>query len=100
MMKNIQVIDGAENCTYDVFAATEEQFDLIFPGGTDVEFIEDVIQRLGEDRASAVMTPLWGRRCDKKTIQGIHGTLFFELLNKKKYYPTKIDAEMQKPDSA
>lgn len=41
MVKNIQVIDGADNCTYNIYAATEEEFDDIFPNGADVEFIED-----------------------------------------------------------
>ncbi len=41
-MKNIQVIDGAVNCVYDIFAATEEEFDLIFPSGQDVAFIDEV----------------------------------------------------------
>ena len=30
-MKNILVIDGAENCAYSVFQATEAEFRLIFP---------------------------------------------------------------------
>jgi hypothetical protein len=32
-MKNIMVIDGAENCVYDVFAAPDDDFALIFPEG-------------------------------------------------------------------
>lgn len=48
-MKNIQVIDGAANCTYDIFAATDEQFEMIFANGANVEFIEDVVERLGAD---------------------------------------------------
>jgi hypothetical protein len=40
-MKNIQVIDGAENCVYDIFAATDEEFSLIFPRGQDVAFIDE-----------------------------------------------------------
>ena len=35
-MKNIQVIDGAENCVYDIFSATDEEFALIFEAGADV----------------------------------------------------------------
>ena len=93
-MKNIQVIDGALNCTYDMFAATEEEFALIFPSGADVEFISDFFNRAGEDTAGAVTRSLWERRLDKKTISGIHGTLFFQLDFKKKYYPTKREAEM------
>lgn len=41
-MKNIQVFDGAENAVYDIFVATDEEFALIFPDGTDVAFIDEV----------------------------------------------------------
>ena len=41
-MKNIQIIDGAVNCVYDVFAASEEEFALIFPESQDVAFIGKV----------------------------------------------------------
>lgn len=96
-MKNVQVIDGAENCTYDVFQATDDEFSLIFPDGTDIEFVEDLIARVGQDYADAILGPLWKRRQDKKLIQGIHGTLFFELESKRKFYPTKRDSEMRNP---
>ena len=39
-MKNIQVIDAALNCVYDIFAATDEEFAQIFPSSEDVAFIE------------------------------------------------------------
>ena len=29
-MKNIQIIDGALNCVYDIFSAEEDEFLLIF----------------------------------------------------------------------
>ncbi len=48
-MKNIQVIDGADNSTYSIFAATEDEFEIIFPVGTDIEFIEDFVDRVGEE---------------------------------------------------
>lgn len=57
-MKNIQVIDAAVNCTYDIFHAQDDQFDLIFPNGTDVEFIEDFIERIGEDAADTVLNAI------------------------------------------
>ena len=44
-MKNIQVIDGADNTVYDVFSATDEEFAVIFPSGTDIAFIEEVFER-------------------------------------------------------
>jgi len=41
--KNIQVIDGAINCHYPIYSIEEEYFNLIFPNGQDIEFIEDFI---------------------------------------------------------
>ncbi len=29
--KNIQVIDGAVNCTYPIYSVTEEEFRVLFP---------------------------------------------------------------------
>lgn len=94
-MKNIQVIDGAENSEYAIYAVTDEEFALIFPAdGQNVEFIEDLIERLGEDNADKVFEHVWGRRVDKLDVVGIHGTLFYELLEKKRYYPDKNDRTM------
>lgn len=94
-MKNVQVIDGADNCTYSVFQFSERQFAAIFPAkGQDVEFIEDAIRRLGDKQVGKLLKSAWNRALDKKKVRGIHGTLFYELAFKKKYYPTKIDAEM------
>ena len=42
-MKNIQAIDGANNCTYDVFQASDLEFSLIFPDGADIEFADDFL---------------------------------------------------------
>lgn len=38
-MKNIQVIDGAQNATFSVFQATDEEFALLFPDGTDIALL-------------------------------------------------------------
>jgi len=37
---------------------------------------------------------LWKRLVNKGEAQGIHGTLFYQLLHKKRYYPTKKESEM------
>jgi len=94
MVKNIQVIDGADNCTYNLYAATEEEFEEIFPNGANVEFIEDYFDRVGEKRAIEITSNLWKRLVNKGEAQGIHGTLFYQLLHKKRYYPTKKESEM------
>ena len=94
-MKNVQIIDGANNCTYSIFQFSERQFTAIFPGkDQDIEFIEDVIRRLGDKQVGKLLKTAWNRALDKKKVRGIHGTLFYELAFKKKYYPTKINAEM------
>ena len=93
-MKNIQVIDGADNCTYSIFSIDDEKFEMIFPNGRDVEFIGDLEERLSLEQMEKVFEGLW-ERCVKKTeVTGIHGTLFYELEFKKKYYPTKKEEDM------
>jgi hypothetical protein len=94
-MKNVQVIDGANNCTYSIYQFSDRQFAAIFPAkGQDIEFIEDAVRRLGGQQVGKLLKSAWKRVLDKKKVRGIHGTLFYELKFKKKYYPTKIDAEM------
>jgi hypothetical protein len=97
-MKNIQVIDGAENSVYDVFAATEDEFDLIFPAGQDVAFIDEVISRGPERQLAEAFTRIWERRIPKRDAMGIHGLLFYELAHKKQYYPSRRDEEAINPD--
>lgn len=96
-MKNIQIIDGAENCVYDIFAATEEEFSLIFPEGTDVAFINEVYATGDEQRLDAAFNNIWQRRIKKSDVQGIHGIIFYELEGKKVYYPTRRDEEAINP---
>ena len=89
-MKNIQVIDGADNSKYLVFSATESEFELIFPNDADLEFIEDFFDRVGEELGSVTMAAIFDRPIEKKDVKGIHGTLFYQLINiKKKFYPNK-----------
>ena len=96
-MKNIQVIDGAENCVYDIFSATDEEFALIFPGDTDVAFIDEVYANGDEKVLDAAFNAIWKRRIKKSAAQGIHGILFYELPEKKVYYPTRRDEEAVNP---
>jgi hypothetical protein len=93
-MKNIQVIDRADNCAYSIFAATHEEFEAIFCNGADIEFVEDFFERVGEETATRITGELWKRPVRKDSVQGIHGTLFYQLTQKKRYYPTKKESEM------
>lgn len=99
-MKNIQIIDGAENCAYDVFQAAEAEFDLIFAPGTDIAFIDEVYERSDRAALDAACAAIWRRRVPKKDAQGIHGPLFYELAEKKVYYPTRRDEEAINPNGS
>ena len=91
-MKNIQVIDGAKNCAFDIFAATEEEFSLIFPDGQDVAFIDEIEARDPEGKLDEVFKRIWKRRIPKRDAMGIHGIIFHEQ-ERAKYYPTRRDEE-------
>jgi hypothetical protein len=99
-MKNIQVIDGAENAAYDVFAASDEEFAMIFPTNQNVAFIDEVMARGSKRTLDKAFTRIWKRRIPKRDIVGIHGLLFYELEHKKKYYPTRRDEDIQRPEIA
>ena len=46
--KNIQVIDSAENCMYDIYEVSEVDFNIIFPApNQDIEFAEELDGRKG-----------------------------------------------------
>jgi hypothetical protein len=94
-VKNVLIIDGAENCEYAIFAMTEDEFSVVFPGDRqNVEFIEDLVDRIGDDGVAALLKPVWRRKVEKADVIGIHGTIFYQLYWKKKFYPTKNDQEM------
>lgn len=99
-MKHIQVIDGAVNCVYDVFAATPEEFEAIFPVGQDVAFIDEVYAKGNSATLDTIFNRIWNRRMPKADVNGLHGTLFYELEVKKAYYPTRKDSEAVNPDGS
>jgi hypothetical protein len=98
VVKNIQVFDGAENAVYDIFAASDEVFALLFLPGTDIAFIEEIEQRAHPNELFEALTMLWRRRVPKAQAMGIHGLLFYQMSYKRKYYPTLRDEEAINPD--
>lgn len=99
-MKNIQIIDAADNAVYDIFAATDEEFALIFPSGTDVAFIDEVYQTQQLQTLDTAFTEIWKRRVPKRHAMGIHGVLFYDCEHKKVYYPTRRDEEAVNPNGS
>jgi len=86
-MKNIQIIDGAVNATFSLFQATEEEFVAIFPDGQDMELVEDLIQRLGDEASGSVLKRIWNRPILKRDALGIHGTLFYDNKHRRDHIP-------------
>ncbi len=86
-MKNIQIIDGAVNATFSLFQATDEEFAAIFPDRSDMQTVEDVIERLGNEEANRVITPMWERPILKSEAVGIHGTLFYDGEDRREFLP-------------
>src|SRR5271168_2899314 len=87
-VKNIQIIDGADNATYSIFQATDDEFATIFPRpGQDLEVVEDYVSRVGEDEAKKTLSSLWKRPIHKSDVQGIHGTLYYDYKEKAKHLP-------------
>ncbi|CAM3746105.1 hypothetical protein [Paracidovorax anthurii] len=99
-MKNIQIIDGAQNCVYDIFSASDEDFALIFPDGADIAFIDEIYATNDKRILDAAFNNIWKQRIKKSEAQGIHGIIFYELEKKKVYYPTRKDEEAINPDGS
>jgi hypothetical protein len=94
-MKNIQLVEPAENCAFLVHSVSEKDFKLVFPAkGQDIEFVEDLLARLGKRRAGQVLSRLFRRYVDKQQIHGIHGTLFLMCEGRKQYFPNKRETDL------
>ena len=99
-MKNVLVIDKAENSVYDIFGVADDVFALIFPKGTDIAFAEDLRRHRQSGRIWRGLGEAWRHRVPKALVRGIHGTLFYELEHKRQYYPTRRDEEAINPDAS
>lgn len=77
-MRNILVVDGADNATFSIFQATDDEFRAIFPNGQDMELAEALFERVGDAEATSILSPIWERPILKRDAMGIHGTLFYD----------------------
>lgn len=94
-MKNVQIIDGAENCSFSICAIPEREFQRLFPGeNQDVEFIEDSVERLGEGAVGSIMKLAKQEVLNKAEVKGIHGTLFIGLPERRAFYPNRRAADV------
>jgi len=89
-LKNIQIIDGASNCTFSIFEATEQEFARLFPGaGQEIQFSDDLADLSEQAEVSAALKRIWERPIRKRDARGIHGTLFYNLDHYKRLYREK-----------
>ncbi|WP_213737737.1 hypothetical protein [Bradyrhizobium sp. dw_411] len=89
-MKNIQIIDGALNCTFSFFQATDEEFLLLFPAPRqDIQYAEDIPDLPMQEEINAALQRIWERPLKKQDVQGVHGTLFYQLERYRKTYREK-----------
>jgi hypothetical protein len=89
-MKNIQIIDGASNCTFSLFQATDEEFALLFPEPRqDIQYAEDLTHLPEQAEIDAALNRIWERPIRKQHARGIHGTLFYQLERYKGWYREK-----------
>ena len=94
-MKNIQIVDGAVNSTFEIYEVSDELFQLMFPDNADVAFLSDVeqvFQRINDDQ-------MWGliykNKVNKKHVLGIHGTLHLTgSYCRKECFPTQKEEDV------
>ena len=91
--KNIQVIDGAVNSVCTIFEIEEEIYDFIFKKGTDIAFLDD-LAHLEDD--NQFWAKVYKKNVDKKSINGIHGTLHLTgSYVEKEYFPNRKESDVK-----
>ncbi len=71
-MKNIQIIDGAVNCTFSIFQASDDEFALLFPEpAQEIQFAEDLAHLPDQAKVEVALNQIWGRPIRKRDAQGI-----------------------------
>lgn len=103
-LRNIQIIDGADNATFSVFQATDAEFNQIFPTiGQDMEISDDFVLRVGEAQANRVFEAIWERPILKRDANGIHGTIFVNSQSRRQHVPAskrEVDLDERSINSA
>ncbi len=95
-MKNIQVIDGAINSVYEVYKVSDRLFKIMFPGDTDVAFLDEARKRLRKNGFDeSIWNTIYKKRVDKKNATGIQGTLHLTgSPASKEYFPTRRESDV------
>lgn len=96
-MKNIQVIDGAVNSTFEVYEIPNDVFDMMFPHGADVAFLKEIEKAF--DGKQEMWRVVYSTRVDKKQVSGIQGTLHLTGSNcSPEFFPHRKESDVQAAD--
>jgi hypothetical protein len=71
-MKHVEIIDGALNSRFEIYAVSDEDFHQIF-GMKDEAYLEDLDTALQND--AAFWDRFYAQEVDRRTVVGIHGVL-------------------------
>lgn len=98
-MKNIQVIDGADNSIFPIYSVSDTDFKTVFPEPSqNIEFTQNLVQRLGSEAAAGQLVQrITKRHINKREVAGIHGTLFIDLAKRRKFFPNKREYDVFVP---
>jgi hypothetical protein len=72
-MKNIEIVDGALNSRFEIYAVDDEVFGTLFPEGKDEIYLEDLSEELQDD--AVFWNRVYACEVDRRSVQGIHGIL-------------------------
>jgi hypothetical protein len=96
-MKNVQVVDHSGLILFPVYQTGLDIFLTLFPGKRqDMEFEEDLVERLGQQTADTFMNLALAHPIPKREADGVHGTFFRRgAIERKKHFPTKRECDVE-----
>ncbi len=72
-MKNVEIIDGALNSRFEIYAIDDETFETLFQDGKTEIYLDDLGEDLQND--AAFWDRFYAREVERGSVQGIHGIL-------------------------
>lgn len=71
-MKNVEVVDGALNSRFEIYAVDDEVFAQLFAGRDEI-YLEDLSAELQND--AVFWDRFYAHEADRRSVRGIHGIL-------------------------
>ena len=71
-MKNIEIVDGALNSSFEIYAVDDKAFERLFTARDEV-YLEDLSEELQND--VVFWDRFYAHEVDRRSVQGIHGIL-------------------------